>query len=113
MTGTHYAPGDYNVICDRCGSKVKASQTRKEWNGLRVCSSHWEARHPQDFVRGRADHQAVPDPRTEATDLFLATNQVTADSLGQKGTLDSGEHTTWDGDLVTRWDFSPGETIWD
>lgn len=39
-----------NVICDHCGFKVKASQTRMQWNRLRVCKRHWEPRQPQDFI---------------------------------------------------------------
>lgn len=81
MPEYHYVEGDYNVICDRCGFKVKASTTKKEWTGLRVCKSHWEPRHPQDKIKGRADHQAVPDPRPEGEDVFLSTNEVTRDSL--------------------------------
>lgn len=73
--------GDYWVICDRTGFKVPASETRKEWNGLRVHKSVWEPRHPQDFVRGKADRQQVPDPRPEGEDTFLSTNEVTRDSL--------------------------------
>ena len=61
----YYAHGDFNRICDRCGFKYKASQTRKEWTGLIVCHKCWEPRHPQDFVRGRRDRQSVPYPRPE------------------------------------------------
>ena len=78
---TRYVHGDPNVICDRSGMKVRMSQTRKEWNGLRVRIEDWEPRHPQDFVRGRRDNQAVRDPRPEGTDVFLTTNEVTADDL--------------------------------
>lgn len=62
--------GDYRVICDRTGFKVWASDTRLEWNGLRVRKQDWEPRHPQDFVRGRRDRQIVADARPEATDSF-------------------------------------------
>ena len=114
--GTHYVPGDYNVICDRCGAKVKASQTAKEWNGLRVCRRHWEPRHPQDFVRGRADRQAVPDARPEGTDMFL-TAAVSASDLGavsRGAEATAGGNTFWDlGE--TRWDIGVGigVTVWD
>lgn len=73
---SYYRMGDYNVICDRTGFKVKASQTRKEWNGLRVLNRVWEPRHPQDFLTSKADHQAVPDPRSESADVFVGTNEV-------------------------------------
>lgn len=76
-----YTPGDYYIICDECGFKVRASESRKRWDGRRVCHADWEPRHPQDFVRGKADRQRVPDPRPEPTDVFLDENDVTADSL--------------------------------
>jgi hypothetical protein len=59
----HYVPGDFYRICDRTGFKVRAGKTRKEWTGIIVRSDVWEARHPQDFVRGTRDDQRVPDAR--------------------------------------------------
>lgn len=77
-----YRPGDFWRICDRCGFKKRASETKKEWTGLIVCSDEcWEPRHPQDFVRGRRDRQTVTNPRPEAADNFLTDNEVTRDSL--------------------------------
>ena len=76
-----YRPGDHYVICDVCGFKLRASETRTRWDNLRVCDKDWESRHPQDFVRGKRDRQRVPNARPEATDTFLNENDVTADSL--------------------------------
>ena len=73
--------GDHWVICDKSGFKVPFSETKKEWNGLRVWSKFYEPRHPQDFVKGRRDNQTVYDPRVESDDVFLTTNQVTAEDL--------------------------------
>ena len=97
--------GSWNVICDSCGGKFKAQDTRKRWDGMRVCEADFEHRHPQDFVRGRRDRQAVPDARPEQTgytipmdmssmriddeispidyqgDHFVDYNEVTADDL--------------------------------
>jgi len=81
MGGCGYIPGDPWKICDRCGFRYRASSTRKEWTGLIVCNACWDPRHPQDFVRGIADHQAVPDPRPEPADVFLGDNDVTAEDL--------------------------------
>lgn len=77
----YYKPGDFWRICDLSGTKVRASDTVKLWNGLIVRSDWAEPRNPQDFVRGVADNQRVPDPRPEATDTFLATNEITRDDL--------------------------------
>jgi len=82
MSNECYRPGDYYVICDECGFKKRASETRQRWDKRRVCSDTcWEPRHPQDFVRGRKDRQRVPDARPEAPDTFLEANDVTGDSL--------------------------------
>ena len=80
MAHEFYKPGDFYRICDLSGRKVRASETVKQWNGLIVHRDWAEPRNPQDFVRGVADRQAVPDPRPEATDQFVGTNEVTPDS---------------------------------
>ena len=76
-----YIAGDFWRICDKCGRKVRQSNTRKEWNGLWVCKEHFETRQPQDFVKGLVDKQAVSEPRPEQTNYFLDDNEVTADGL--------------------------------
>jgi len=58
-----YRKGGFYRISDRSGERVRASDTVKEWNGAIVSKDEYEARHPQDFVRGKADKQSVPDPR--------------------------------------------------
>lgn len=70
-----YRPGDWAARCDRCGARYYASQLRKEWTGLRVCSGPatrgcWEPRHPQDFVKGKPDHQAPPWVRPDQPAVF-------------------------------------------
>lgn len=57
--------GDWNVICDRCGFKFKASQCQMTWDGYFVCSKCWEPRHPQDFVRPKHDRLRVPIARND------------------------------------------------
>lgn len=60
----YYKPGDYNVICDRCGMKRKASSCRMTWDNLFVCADRcWMPRHPQDFVESVEDDQTVPIAR--------------------------------------------------
>lgn len=77
----NYRPGDWFVICDRSGFKVRASECRKTWDGLFVHKSHFEPRHPQDFVRGIRDSQRVPISRPRGEDRFLTTNQVQPEDL--------------------------------
>ncbi len=54
-----YRSGDHYVICDRTGFKIRASEVRREWTGSLVRSKSWEARHPQDFLRGKPDKMDV------------------------------------------------------
>lgn len=61
--------GDFWRICDRSGMRVPASKTTKEWNGMIVRDDLYEARHPQDFIRGIPDNMRVTDPRPEPVPL--------------------------------------------
>lgn len=79
--GDRFVPGDHFVRCDRTGFKVLASKAKKEWTGLIVRDESWEERHPQDFLRGRPDRQAVQDPRSDIEPYFLSANEVKADDL--------------------------------
>jgi hypothetical protein len=78
----YYKQGDYNVICDICGAKRKASECRLQWNNLFVCSSTcFNTRQPQDFVRGLKDDQTVPIARPRSTLTFLSAGDVTPEDL--------------------------------
>ena len=70
----YFAPGDWNASCSLCGRKRKASQLVKNWQGFYRCPEHDEPRHPQDFVKGIQDVQAVPwsQPQTDI-DLVICS----------------------------------------
>ncbi len=72
--------GDWNVICDLTGRKLKASQVVERWDGMIVDKRSVEDRHPQDFLRGVKDDQRVPFSRPEQTEVFLGRNR-TGDEL--------------------------------
>lgn len=74
----YWKAGDYNVICDVCGFKYKASQLKKRWDGAMCCPEDWEPRHPQDYVRGVKDSPPLPFTRPEPADDFIAPGDVTA-----------------------------------
>jgi hypothetical protein len=76
-----YRPGDYYIICDVTGFKIRRSEAVRTWDGLLVRRDQADPRHPQEFVRARADLQAVPEPRPQPADYFLTENEVTPDSL--------------------------------
>lgn len=78
-----YKPGDWNIICDYSGFKIRRSEARRTWDGYLVRKDFWEPRQPQDFVRGRRDKISVTpgETRGESTDDFLTANEVTVDDL--------------------------------
>lgn len=81
MRKTFYRKGDYNIIDDRTGFKIKRSQARMTWDNLLVDKRGWEIRHPQDFLKGKSDNQSVSQPRTEGEDSFLSPGDVTIEDL--------------------------------
>lgn len=81
----HYVGGEFYRICDRTGFKIRAPRTRKEWTGAIVRSESWEPRHPQDFVKGVRDYQAVPDPRPRQTNRFVGPLETSITSFRAAG----------------------------
>lgn len=67
----HYVPGDFYRICDMTGFKTRAGRTQKMWSNTIRRIQSWEPRQPQDFVRGVADYQNVPEPRDRQIDRFV------------------------------------------
>ena len=67
---TIFVDGDWNVIDDRSGRKVKASETTKQWDGMR--STRSQRRHPQDFLRSTPERIRTPWNRPEVVeDTFV------------------------------------------
>ena len=73
---SRYDRGDWAVLCDACGRKMRASDLRQRWDGLKVCPQDWEPRQPQDFVRGVADYQAPPWTRPEPQNQYIRTYAI-------------------------------------
>lgn len=76
-----FREGDHAAICDRCGFRFQASQLKRMWNGLRVCSEDFETRNTQEFVRGVKADRAPYGAKAIGEYTFLSPNEVTADSL--------------------------------
>lgn len=72
----YYVSGDWNALCQRCGFKYKASQLKKEWTGLHVCSHCWEPRQPLDLIRVREDKETVSWASPEPTDIFVTAGDA-------------------------------------
>jgi len=67
----YYESGQFNVTCDVCSKKIKASESKHRWDGFVVCPDDFEYRHEQDFVRARQDKISVPYTRPRPTDIFV------------------------------------------
>lgn len=74
--GWSYKSADWYVLCDSCNKKIKASHSRHRWDGLIVCDSCFEHRHPQDFIKVRQDKITVPFTRPRSTDVFIEVPYV-------------------------------------
>ena len=74
MPKDHYSPGEYNIICERCGGKKKRRKGKLEWHGRLTCGECWEARHPQDHLGNIKinDNYTLPSNqlRFEPADVF-------------------------------------------
>src|SRR6185369_11139679 len=77
-----YVPGLFKRICDRTGFTVMSNTTAEQWNGIVVRKRSFEARHPQEFVRGKGDKQTVPMPRPRQVGEFVGplTSEATAEA---------------------------------
>lgn len=71
MGKNYFLSGAWNVTCDVCSKKIKASEAKQRWDGLIVCPSDFEHRHPQDFVKAKTDKITVPYVRPIPTDTFI------------------------------------------
>jgi len=69
-----YKPGSFYRICDRTGFAIRSERTRMEWNNLIVSDRVWEARQPQDFVKGVNDSQNVPYARPRSPNPTVGTS---------------------------------------
>jgi len=76
-----FAHWEAQGICEASGFKFPLSQLVRQWDGAMVHPRFLDRRNPQDFVRGVPDDQRVPNPRPEAADTFLSTNEVTPEDL--------------------------------
>lgn len=119
-----YIAGQHWVECQRCGLDYRSKNIRVQWDGLIVCQSCWEPRHPQDFVRGRRDRIAPGGPSHPAgfVDPGLATGSTAVTPPFDGGTFnnelnpDLGPPPLVTPDQIPNlglwWDMSDGAAIW-
>ena len=78
--GWSYNSGDNNLICDICGKKIKASESRQRWDGFRVCIDDFEIRHPQDFVKAKVDKMVADVIRPQPQDTFITVTYISTEN---------------------------------
>lgn len=85
----NYKSGDWWILCDVCGKKMKASHARHRWDGFIVCDKDFENRHPMDFIKVIPDKISVPFTRPRPTDTFVSVsyqgNTLTCTPMGSIG----------------------------
>lgn len=79
--------GQWNVICDVCGWKIKSGESKTRWDGLVVCAKDWEIRHPSDFIKAPRPQQAVPFTRPESTDISCGPTYISTTIGNQENTV--------------------------
>lgn len=95
----YFALGDWNIRCDACGRKLKGSQAKTMWNGLKVCPEHWEPRQPQDFVRSIQEHPTPPFVR-KPPDLFIGFDYIVPENYNLTPGLDISHILLETGDFL-------------
>jgi hypothetical protein len=112
MSGWTYDSGQFNLYCDVCKKKIKASDAKHRWDGLIVCPDDWEQRHPQDFVKAKIDKISVPFSRpienidydltygmfdgvriSESVNIFITTLQNITDTVTITETVENSRIT--------------------
>lgn len=101
--------GDHWVQCDRCASAIRTSDSMVTWDNLIVCPDDWEIRHPQDFVRGRADNIAAKGlVRSESGDIFI--NETKAVTSAPTNVMTSVVGVAAQAEVTITWDIVTGAT---
>lgn len=95
--------GGFYRLDDRSGFKCRDTDTTKEWNGLYIRNDMAEPRQSQDFVRGVADDQRVPEPRPRQMDAFLGpliTTLTAASAAGATSLAVASSVRMFAGDVI-------------
>lgn len=93
-TGSNYRAGGNYAVCDECGVVYRMRELRKRWDGALVCPRDWEARHPQEQIRGVADKMRVKEARVELFKPILNDQCTTSNGwvVGVGWEYDSGAY---------------------
>ena len=100
--------GEHWVECMRTGRVVRASDIRKEWNGLLVAKEEYEVRHPQEMIRGIVDNptaQGYVNQETSGTDVSPDYGQAVS-GIARAGSARAGYDDLQD--TILSGTFNPG-----
>lgn len=86
--------GTWNTICDVCGQKYKSDQIRERWDGLMVCATDYETRHPQSLIKIRPESNNVTNPRPEPEDIFVTQTWCTFETRQPEAGLGTADCAT-------------------
>lgn len=90
-------PYQWNVICQVCRAKIKASESLKRWDGLIVCKEDYETRHPLDMPAPRqSEERALPFTSSEPVDTEIT---ITPHALAGSDPLPGGNFDDNNGTL--------------
>jgi hypothetical protein len=94
MENNYFKSGDWNVLCEICGFKFKASELKETWDNKRVCVQDFEVRHPLDLIRAPKPEKALPWTRPEPTNQFVTVSYISESVGHQETTIPSGTFNT-------------------
>ena len=107
-----YLPKNWNVICDICGWKIKASESRHRWDGRITCKKCWEPRHELDLFRAAGVEKGIPWSQPDSDGISVSPYDTLITGTGPSGdgtsnvvvsgyqatiTTSLGDHTAGDG----------------
>ena len=107
-----YLPKNWNVICDICGWKIKASESRHRWDGRITCKKCWEPRHELDLFRAAGVEKGIPWSQPDGDGISVSPYDTLITGTGPSGdgtsnvvvsgyqatiTTSLGDHTAGDG----------------
>ena len=81
-----YRSGSHWANCWSCGFAFRQEELKETWDNRWVCSTDWEARHEQDFLRVHPEKIAVDEPIL----LDDTTNLISGATFGHTSAV-SGE----------------------
>lgn len=97
MATNRFISGEWNVLCDSCGRKFKASELKKRWDGFMVCAEDWEPRHIADFIKAPKGEKPIPWSRPEPSDVSVGPTYISTST----GTQDTDIPTVTPGNAGT------------